>query len=302
MPPSYLNPRFHVVIVLGKDAGWIESCLSAVLSQTLPPGQVTVFDNLATSGLAEWLPARFPQVRLMRSPRDLGFAAGANRAVASMREADFVTILDPDMVPALNVLERLAEAFAQHPRVGVFGCKVLDRDVETLHHAGLRLTANALPDDIGRGEPDRDQYQGVNEVPAVQTAAMALRAEVWPELNGFDEDLGPAYYEGIDFCFRAARAGWKVAVAGDATVTHFNPWAPRRRDPQGLELFFRSRARFLLKHYHARDWLTRYLPGELRWLADLESKGMRARALRTLGQAALERLRRPHAGKNFNHA
>lgn len=287
MAPQYTNPRFHVIIVPWSRTEYFEACLSAVLGQSLPPSEVTVFDNaLAGGGVGEIVSRNFRQVRLMRSPVDLGFAGGNNRAAAAVRDADFILLLDPDAIPALDVLESLARAFADHTRAGVLGCKMLDRDVETIRHMGIQLSGNALPEDIGRGQPDRGQFKGFEEVAGVQTSAMAIRAELWRELGGLDESFEPPFFEGLDFCFRARKAGWRVAVAAEATVTHFRPWTPRRYDVSDkLEMFYRSRARFMLKHYGLLDWVTRYLPAELKWLAKDESKGMRALALRMLGRA-----------------
>lgn len=287
MAPQYTDPRFHVIVVPASKTEYVEACLSAVLAQTLPPAVVTLFDNALVGGSVGDLVSRnFRQVRVMRSHINLGFAAGNNRAAASIRDADFILLLDPDAIPALDVLENLARAFAEHTRAGVLGCKMLDRDVETIRHLGIQLSGNALPSDIGRGEPDRGQFSGIREVAGVQTAAMAIRAELWRELGGLDESFEPPFFEGLDFCFRARKAGWRVAVATDATVTHFRPWAPRRYDDsEKLEMFFRSRARFMRKHYGPLDWLVRYLPAEGKWLADVESKGMRALALRMLARS-----------------
>lgn len=285
MAPQYTDPRFHVIVVPWNKTEYLDSCLTAVLSQTLPPHALTVFDNAILGGVGEQVSRGFPQVRLMRSPLDLGFAAGNNRAASSVRDADFILLLDADAIPALDLLERLALAFAEHTRAGVLGVKMLDRDVETIRHLGINLSGNALPADVDRGQPDRGQFRGIQESPGVQTSAMAVRAELWQELGGLDESFEPPFFDGLDFCFRARRTGWHVAVACEATVTHFRPWAPRRSEPEKLELFFRSRARFMRKHYGLLDWLARYLPAELKWMMDVESRGMRALALRTLRQA-----------------
>jgi GT2 family glycosyltransferase len=284
MAPQYTDPRFHVIVVPWSKTDYLEACLAAVLGQTMPPAAVTLFDNaLAGGGVCEQVARAFPQVRLMRSPIDLGFSGGNNRAAAAMRDADFILLLDPDTVPALDLIETLARAFAGETRAGVLGCKLLDRDVETIRHLGIELSGNAIPEDIDRGLPDRGQFTGIREVAGTATTAMAVRAELWRELGGLDESFEPPFFEGLDFCFRARQAGWRVAVACEATVTHFRPWAPRRYDSrERLEMFFRSRARFMRKHYGPLDWLTRYLPAELRWMTNVDSKGMRGLALKML--------------------
>jgi GT2 family glycosyltransferase len=289
MSKPHATSRFHVIVVLNDDAPWAEICLASVLAQTLRPWKVTLFDNTASSAVAERVAERFPQARLMRSPVSLGVAGGFNRAAVSEPDADYLLLLDPAAVPALQAMERMSEIFDYSHEIGILGCRVLDRDVETIRNVGVTLSENGLPLEIGRGEPDRGQYSGVREVPCVQGAAIAVRQMLWSALGGFDERFHPTGFEGIDLCCRAREAGWRVAVDCDTIVTHFDPWTMRRTDRAGLEVFFRNRARFLFKHTHGRDWLRRYLPAELRWVRDLESAGMRAVALKNMLRLFLHR-------------
>ncbi len=244
-----------------------------------------MLDNASTDDGAERARWSFPRVRVLESRENLGFAGGNNRAAQAVQDADYLLLLNPDTEPAADLLERLAEAFKSDEKIGVLGCKVMETDGKTIQHVGVRLRGNGLPSHIGQGEPDRGQYCGVHDRASVLGAAMAVRTRAWRELGGLDERFWPAYYEETDFCFRARRAGWRVAVACEASVVHFDASADRRTDWGHLEMFFRGRARFLLKHYRPRDWLLRYLPDELRWLLYWGSKGMRRVALRTLWES-----------------
>ncbi len=284
MPPTP-SRSFHVLVVLYNSAQWIDGCLRSALAQTLPPARITVVDNGSTDDGPE-LAERIgdPRIHVIRAGKNLGFAGGNNRAAAAARDMDFLLLLNPDAVMAADTLQRLADAFQTDPAIGVLGCKVLEPDVATIQHVGIHLRGNGLPSNLGQGEPDNGQYSGIHDVASVLGAAMAVRADTWCELGGLDEAFWPGYYEETDFCFRARRAGWRVAVARDAVVTHFDASADRRRDPEFLRLFFRNRARFLLKHYRARDWLFRYLPDETRWLTYWGSRQMRRIALRSLWQ------------------
>ncbi len=281
LPP----PRLHLVIVLYNSADWIEICLEAAAAQTLPPWQITVIDNNSTDGGADIVARRFPQARLIRSEKNLGFAGACNRAAQAARGADFVVLLNPDAILSFDALEKLAHAFSARPDIGVLGCKLLEPDVETIQHVGVRIADNALTVNEGQGEKDNGQFRGLRDATSVCGAVMAVRPEVWCELGGFDEGFWPAYFEETDFCLRARNAGWRVAVACDAVATHFHGTHDRWHDHRFLEMYFISRARFLRKHYRGRDWLVRYLPAELRWLTYWGSKGMRRMALRTLLQS-----------------
>jgi GT2 family glycosyltransferase len=282
-PPVPDRHRFHVVIVLQNQAEWLPACLAAAMAQTLPPAHVTLFDNLSAiqpgDETARGLEKTFPEVRVMRAPKPLSFAACCNRAAASHRDAATLLLLNADAIPAMTTLETIAAALAAQPSVAVMGCKVLGGDVETIEHLGSRMRGNGLPDHFGRGERDEGQYHGVREALSVQSAALAVRSEVWCELGGLDESFWPAYFEVADFCFRARAAQWKTAVACDATVTYFGHRVPDGLDTAGRRMFFLNRARFLRKHYSAADWIKRFAPDEARWLCNGASRGMKSQAL-----------------------
>ena len=162
---------------------------------------------------------------------------------------------------------------------------------------GLSLRGNGLPSPLGQGEVDTGQYSGVQEVVCVQRGAVAIRSEVWCELGGLDERYWPAYYEQIDLCLRAQAAGWRVAVACEATVTHFALETAETMKNGAGEGLMVGRARFLIKHYKFADWITKYIPDELRWLSEWSNHGLRMLALRTLFKAGM-RGEKLAAGRN----
>jgi GT2 family glycosyltransferase len=286
MPATPAQPRFHVIVGINDRADWLEACLAAVMAQSLPPWQVTVLGAGAANPAVRAIVARYPSVRLIDDRDRPSPATGCNRAAKALRDAQFLLLLDPDAILALDALEHLARVFAADSAIGILGCKVLDGDVETIHHVGLELRGNGLPRLIGHGQIDRGRFLGLRDVQALQQGAMAARMEVWCELGGLDEHNLPAHYEQIDLCLRARRAHWRVAVDCGATVTHFGlPAAPSAHlaiAPGAAGEFFHARLKFLRKHYTSRQWMTRFLPDEARWMLKRGPRGMRRAALRAL--------------------
>ena len=276
--------RFHVTIVLYNSARYIRECLAAVLAQSLPPCKITVLDNASADGGDDLVANEFPEVHLIRSDCNYGFAGGHNRAAASFTGYDALLLLNPDAVLKADALERLAASLATHPRVGVLGAKALEADGRTIQHVGIRIKGNALTGPVGEGEPDTGQYRGLLPSPSVLGAAMAIRKETWNALGGLDEDFWPGYFEETDFCCRARRAGWQVAVNCDAEYLHLHGTEDRVRDQAFLQMYFTNRARYMKKNYRLWEWAFRYLPAEIRWLTYWGSKGYRRLAVRSLWQ------------------
>jgi GT2 family glycosyltransferase len=274
------------MIVLQEGDEWIAACLAAACAQSLKPAHVTLIDLMGAIApndkTAADLAARNPGVQVLRPPSPLGTAACFNRAAALTRQSDYLLLLDSHAIPALDALERLAAAWADHPNVAVMGCKILGGDVETIAHLGSDMRGNAIPRHFGAGQRDTGQYRGVRDALSVQGAALAVRNDVWCELGGLDESFWPAHFEVADLCFRARGALWRVAVACDATVTYFGRRVPDELNAAERAIFFRNRTRFLLKHYRMREWCLRFAVDELRWILSPASRNMRWTALRAL--------------------
>ncbi|HEU4324328.1 MAG TPA: glycosyltransferase family 2 protein [Roseiflexaceae bacterium] len=208
-----------LIVVTYNHAEHIGACLEAV-GRLAPPGplELLVLDNGSRDGTAELVRQRFPHVRLLAEGENWGFAGGVNRAVAAA-QGERIALLNPDAIPEPGWLRALL-APLDAPDVGVVGSKVLGaggriQSVGTLLDRRTVLTAHR-----GGDEPDRGQYDAPAELEAVHGAAMAFPRALWQELGGFDEGFFPAYWEEVDFCARARRAGRRVLVAPDAVVRH----------------------------------------------------------------------------------
>jgi GT2 family glycosyltransferase len=281
------SPRFHVIVVSDSHGPWLEPCLAAALAQSLPAARVTLLARESTSGLippSDKLAEYFPGLAMMRGPASMGFAAAHNRAAATVRDADYLLLLEPESVLAITFLERLATAFRENAHVGVLGGKVLDADVETIQELGAFIADNGLPRPIHGGKLDEGQFQGMRHALCAPIAALAVRSGVWCELGGFDEQIDSMHYAKTDFCFRAQQHNWRIGVNCDASVTYFAPIIGVDSPRQSLEDYFQGRFIFLIKHYRRKDWIKRFVPAELRWLASRASRGQRLVALRVLAR------------------
>lgn len=280
-----MTPPFQIIIVLYNHADCIARCLNSLEQVEAPQYHITVLDNASSDGGADVVAREFPQIQLIRSDHNRGFAGGNNLAAARGPATEFLFLLNPDTELRPGALNALAEAFQARPRLGVAGCKLLCADGRTIQHVGATIDANALTHHIGEGEEDRGQFTGLIPCPYVQGAAFAVRRRLWDQLGGFDEGFHPAYFEEADFCKRARDAGWDIAAVCEAAAIHHQDPAGQIHDGTFLRLLFRGRAHYLIKHYRMRDWLTRYLPAELRWLFSSDSRRYRRIALRALWEA-----------------
>jgi len=118
--------RKLAAVVVNFNAGpWLEECLGSLAGAAEGfEVEVEVVDNGSTDGSPDAASRKFPEMRLSRTGRNLGFAAAANIALRRIRDegkADYVLLLNPDTVAERTSVARLAGYLDAHPEVGAVG-------------------------------------------------------------------------------------------------------------------------------------------------------------------------------------
>jgi len=242
-----------IVILNWNGAAHLKRFLPAVVRTSPPEAEIVVADNGSTDGSPELVEREFPSVRVLRLPRNYGFAGGYNRALESMA-GDYWVLLNSDVEPAEGWLEPLVAELDGHPDVAAAGPKLLDCSVrDRFEYAGA---AGGFIDWLGfpfcRGrilrtlERDRGQYDDARDVFWVSGAAFCCRAEVFRRLGGFDADFF-AHMEEIDLCWRMQLAGWRVRVVPRSRVWHLGGGTLRSDSPRKLYFNYRNNLAMLFK-------------------------------------------------------
>ena len=204
--------------------GWngrrdLEAALASLVAQTLPPAEVVVVDNGSVDGSAEWLAER-TDLRLVRNPRNLGFAVAANQGIAAT-SAELVLLLNQDVVLDPHFLEAAAARIASRPRVGAVAPR-LRRD-GVLDSTGHLLHRSLWVSNRGSGEPDDGRYGKGEEVFGVSAAAALYRREMLEDVALDGEVFCArffAYLEDVDLDFRARWRGWSCWYEPLAVAYH----------------------------------------------------------------------------------
>jgi len=237
--------RIAVVIPVHNGAAFLPGCLDALLRQQPAPDAVIVIDNGSHDAGAALVARDYPTVTLMTTAEALGFAAACNRGIAHAGDADAVVILNQDTVVDPGWLAALCAPLCADPQLGIVGSLARFPD-GSIQHAGGRLvpalwyghniTATDAPDSATFAPPDY-----------LAALATAYRGELLATIGGFDEGFWPAYYEDVDLALRARAAGWRIALAADATLVHFEG---AHESPAHQRVSERQRIRLVLKHTH----------------------------------------------------
>ena len=255
-----------VIIVSLNGRGRIDMPLRALAACDPAPGEVIVVDNGSTDGLSGHVARCWPAVGCIRSPRNLGFAGGNNLGIVNAT-GDVVVLLNDDTEPEPGWLAPLAQAFAANPRLGVAGCQLLyPGEGGRVQHLGAVVHANGLTDHLAWGEESKDAAPDqVIPCDYVTGAAIAIRREVMAQVGLLDQGYFPIYFEEVDFCEAARRAGWELAVVPAARVVHHESQTTGRLSQRFLRLYHRNRIRYLLKNRGPLG-MARALRAEAKWI------------------------------------
>ena len=221
--PDFASPlpvSVLVVIVNFNGGALIAHCLESLSRQTCRNFRTIVVDNASTDGSADDLESAFPGVSVIRSDKNLGFAAGNNLAIQASSDSNLIALLNPDAIAQADWLECLVNAANTHPEFALFGSRMYaDPQHTVLDGVGDAYHVSGLPWRVGHGQQAQGRYTENHEIFAPCAAAALYRREVFELTGGFDEDFF-CYVEDVDLGFRARLLGFRALYVARAVVEH----------------------------------------------------------------------------------
>jgi GT2 family glycosyltransferase len=198
-------------------------CLRSLRHLKYADHRVLIVDNGSAEPCTAAVAGEFPEVEVIESPENLGFAGGCNLGIRAALEAGarYVWLLNNDTVAHPNALSALVEAAQRYPRCAIVGSKILHYSRPTvIDHAGGTLNLRrGLAWHIGCGDVDRGQHDFQRSVEFVTGCSLLADAGAIREIGPLDPEYF-AYWEDVDLCTRAQRAGWDVVYAPRSVVWH----------------------------------------------------------------------------------
>jgi GT2 family glycosyltransferase len=209
-----------LAVVLNWNGG--DDTLAALAS--LAGVETICVDNGSTDGSDRLVEERFPDVELIRTGANLGFAGGNNVGIrrALERGADWVLLLNNDAVADAELPTALAAATFARPDAGVLACKVYFADPpDVLMYAGGRvnLTLGYWGRQAGFGKRDDGSWDTLEDTDRATGAAMAVSSAAIAKAGLLDEALF-LYAEDAEWCIRIRKAGFGVVYVPEAKAWH----------------------------------------------------------------------------------
>ncbi|GAB4170628.1 MAG: hypothetical protein OHK0024_06640 [Thalassobaculales bacterium] len=254
----------QAVIVTWNAAAVLPACLASIASRR--GVAVEVVDCGSTD--ASLAQARAAGAAVRPLGRNLGYSGGHNAALreilARADPPDYVAILNPDLVLPPGLLDRLADLLDANPGAGLAGPARVQRP-------GPPKSLFGWPDARALGG-------GVFAVDRLWGACMLVRPAVFQAIGLFDEAYF-LYWEEVDFCHRARRAGFQALMDCRLALDH------RGAGPAPHRAYYMARNRFLFARRNIAPALRPLF--HLKWTLANDSRLLLAPATRAAALAGL---------------
>ncbi|HSS77838.1 MAG TPA: glycosyltransferase family 2 protein [Thermoanaerobaculia bacterium] len=245
------------------------ACLASLFQSPVAGMEVIVVDDASWDGTVEAVRERFSEAKVLRHETAERFTRAANEGLAQAT-GEILLLLNSDTEVEAGSLAGLVAVFEENPELGIAGALLHYPDGSPQWSGGREPSlawffalASGLPALLQRLPFYRRLKPLAAPSPApvdwVTGAAMAFRRPVWEAAGPLDEGF-LFYAQDLDFCLRARRAGWDVAVRPEIRVLHHHgatigrdPGASGRQQP---ELLWKDLLRWARKH-HGERWAAR---------------------------------------------
>ncbi|PDO09804.1 MAG: hypothetical protein BLM47_10675 [Candidatus Reconcilbacillus cellulovorans] len=213
-------PLVSVVLVAWNRRDDVRIVLGKLRRQTYRPIEVVVVDNASEDGTAELVAADFPEVRLIRMPRNVGIAA-YNTGLAAASGV-YAVLLDDDSYPAPDAISRMVRRFESDPSIGVVAFDV--RHVSAEDEESERSTSNVV-----RGFAASGYTMSFNGAGAGVRMELARGGDFYPaEFFLYNNEL--------DAAFRVWDAGYSIVYDPACVVYHRH--SPLHRDSRRAPYYY----------------------------------------------------------------
>jgi GT2 family glycosyltransferase len=212
-------PEISVIVLNWNGKHFLETCLLSLRRQTFRDFEVIVVDNGSEDGSAEYVLDQFPEVRLLRLERNVGFCSG-NLAGYERATGELIVLLNNDTEADPYWLEEIRRASEDFSEAGSFASKMLFYDDrQRIDNCGFALTTSGVTIDLGRNQKDGEKWAEPRKVFGACGGAAAYRRSMLEKIGFLDAEFFMTY-EDVDMSFRAQLFGYECVFVPGAVVYH----------------------------------------------------------------------------------
>jgi GT2 family glycosyltransferase len=214
-----------------------------------------VVDNASNDNPYLFLNKNYPEVKFIRSEKNLGFAGGNNLAVKEA-QGDFLFFVNNDAEITEGCIEKLLNLFEHYPNLGAVSPLLCyfnenpESQPDLIQYAGTTpvhpITARNRT--IGEKEINKGQFNQPLPTAYTHGAAMMVKREIVENVGLMANDFF-LYYEELDWCARIQKAGYEIMVEPRAKVYHKESVTVGAMSPLKTYYLNRNRIYFMRRNF-----------------------------------------------------
>lgn len=230
--------KLAVIIVNYNTPADTIDCLESLKKTTQPEGltlKTILVDNASKDDSVDLFSQKYPEIELIISPKNLGFAGGHNLGLkASLKHRPtHLLLINPDTLVPKDFFTSIYKSAINHPKVGLVTPKIYfakgfefhqnyqKKDLgKVIWSAGGKFDwANVLGSNDHVDEIDTGQFKTITDTTFATGACLLMKTEVVKNIGFLNEDYF-LYLEDLEFCTRAKNFGWRIVFDPSIYLWH----------------------------------------------------------------------------------
>jgi GT2 family glycosyltransferase len=247
------KPLVSIISINYNQAQVTCELLASLRQVTYPNIEIIVVDNASPNEDPGMLERHYPEIKLIRSPVNVGFAGGNNLGIAQA-QGRYLLFLNNDTEVAPGFLEPLVAVFEKNSQAGCASPKIIyhgtDKLIQYAGSTGINQWTGRS-NTIGQMEKDRGQHNTSRLTRLIDGAAMMIPMKVIQEV-GLMPELYFLYYEELDWCETIKRGGYTCHYVAESTIYHKESVSVGKASV--LKTYYLHRNRLLFIRRNLQGW------------------------------------------------
>lgn len=228
---TVINMQLSIIIVTWNVKDLLKKCLHSIYQHTQGIDfEIIVIDNASKDNTVLMIVQEFPEVKVIASNQNLGFAK-ANNSGLEHAQGKYILFMNPDMELTENTFAKMINLMEQDPKIGLSACQLMypdqTRQNNIKNNPGLcdqllillKLHHLFKPKCLQKYLAKDFDYTKQQEVQQIMGAFTFCNGEVIRELGGWDTDFW-LWWEDLDLCKRAQNTGYKIVYTPNTKIIH----------------------------------------------------------------------------------
>lgn len=241
-------PRIYIVLLTCNAKKLVLNCLASLRKIDAEHFQVKtiVVDNGSKDAMVGEVGKQYPEAIVIDNRVNYGFAKGINYGLklAYQQGADYLLLLNDDTLVTCDFLVKLVK-HAKDYSYFICGPKILTREGKIWSLGGKIDKLRGSGSLIGFGQADKNIDKDLS-VDFISGTAMLVNRKVIEKIGFLDEDYF-LYYDDVDFCYRAKKAGFQSVLVPVSAITHRETATIQKNSPSHYYHAAKSHLIFVIK-------------------------------------------------------